>query len=137
MRRKPRLCWLMRFIAVAGVVSVGAAAAADRGFPFDSELLLDVRPMKGSKRVPMMDVAADGHAAIELWCNSVEGQVAVVESSITVTTGRQTDRQCDPARMRGDEELLAALVQATSWSREGNLLTLRGSKTLRFRQPTN
>ena len=35
------------------------------------------------------------------------------------------ERQCDAARMRGDDELLEALLQATSWTRDGDVLTLR------------
>ena len=118
-------------------ILAGSVIAADRGFPFDRELMLDVRPMKGSRRVPMMEVAPDGRATIDLWCNSVEGKIVVVDSSVTVTTGRQTDRQCDPARMRGDDELLAVLSQVVSWTRERDLLTLHGPKNLRFRQPSN
>ncbi len=119
------------------VAMAGAAFGAESGFPFDSELTLDAHPMKGSKRVPMIEVGRDGRAAIDLWCNSVEGQIVIVESAISVMTGKMTDRQCDPARMRGDEELLAALQQATSWARERDVITLRGGKTLRFRPPSN
>jgi heat shock protein HslJ len=111
--------------------------AADSTFPFDSELLLDVKPMKGSKRVPILGIGPKGETAIDLWCNSVEAQIVVIESTITIMTGRKTDRQCDAARMRNDEELLATLQQVTSWRREGDVLTLRGGKTLRFRQATN
>jgi len=114
-----------------------ASLAADSMFPFDSELLLDVKPMKGSKRVPILGIGPKGEAAIDLWCNSIEAQIVVVESTITIMTGQKTDRQCDPARMRGDDELLATLQQVTSWRREGDVLMLRGGKTLRFRQPTN
>jgi hypothetical protein len=39
--------------------------------------------------------------------------------------------------MRGDDELLATLQQVTSWRREGDVLMLRGGKSLRFRQATN
>jgi heat shock protein HslJ len=133
---RARLVRLCSFV-VAAMLSVTTTVILAAEFPFDSELVLDVRPMKGSKRVPTMEVAADGRAAIELWCNSVEGQIVVADSSISVMTGKPTDRQCDPARMRGDEDLLGALTQATSWSRDGNVVTLRGAKTLRFRQPTN
>ena len=56
---------------------------------------------------------------------------------VSAMTGAKTDRQCDSARMLGDTDLLAALQQATSWSRAGDVVTLRGAKTLRFRQPTN
>jgi heat shock protein HslJ len=111
--------------------------AADSTFPFDSELLLDVKPMKGSKRVPILGIGPKGETAIDLWCNSVEAQIVVIESTITIMTGQKTDRQCDAARMRNDDELLATLQQVTSWRREGDVLTLRGGKTLRFRQSTN
>ena len=127
--------WLV--VLVAAIVMSGTAFAADRSFPFDSELLLDAKPMKGSKRIPVIEIGPDGRAAIDLWCNSVEGQIVVVETTITVMTGKKTQRQCDPARMRGDEELLSALLQATSWTRDGAVVTLRGAKTLRFRQPSN
>jgi heat shock protein HslJ len=127
--------------ALVGVIvaaaMLGPAGADEKGFPFDSELMLDVRPMKGSKRVPIIEIGPDGRAAIDLWCNSVEGRIVIVQASITVMTGKMTDRQCDPARMRGDEELLAALQQATSWSRERDVITLRGGKPLRFRKPSN
>jgi heat shock protein HslJ len=119
------LCWMP------------AGFAAESTFPFDSELLLDAKPMKGSKRVPILGIGPKGEAAIDLWCNSIEAQIVVVESTISIMTGQKTDRQCDPARLRGDDDLLAALQQVTGWRREGDVLTLRGGKTLRFRQPTN
>jgi len=124
-------------ILVAIIGATSTTFAAERSFPFDSELMLDAKPMKGSKRIPVMTIGPNGKAEIDLWCNSVEGQVVVVESTITVMTGAKTERNCDPARSRSDDELLAALMQATTWSREGDVLTLRGAKTLRFRQATN
>ena len=129
---------LVAWLVILGMIGTGTAGlAAERSFPFDSELLLDAKPMKGSKRVPIMTIGPNGKAEIDLWCNSVEGQIVVVDSTITVMTGAKTERQCDPARSRGDDELLAALLQATSWTRDGGVLTLRGAKTLRFRQATN
>ena len=47
------LCALM-----AGVAGPGLAQQSE--FPFDGELILDVRPMPGSKRIPNMDIAAKG-----------------------------------------------------------------------------
>jgi heat shock protein HslJ len=121
---------------VAAIV-LGSPSKAENGFPFDSELILDVDPMRGSKRIPNMDVAADGAIALEMWCNRVEGQVIVAADTITVLTGQATDRQCAPERVRGDEELLAALTQVTNWRREGSIVSLIGPRTLRFRIPTN
>jgi heat shock protein HslJ len=126
--------WLLALVII---VMCGPSLAAERSFPFDSELMLDARPMKGSKRVPVIGIGRNGEATIDLWCNSIEGQIVVIDSTISVMTGAKTDRQCDSARMLGDADLLAALQQATSWSRAGDVVTLRGAKTLRFRQPTN
>ena len=129
-----RAGWLLALVVIT--ISM-PSLAAERSFPFDSELMLDARPMKGSKRVPVIGIGRNGEAAIDLWCNSIEGQIVVIDSTISVMTGAKTERQCDAARMRSDEDLLAALLQATSWSRDGDVVTLRGAKTLRFRQPTN
>jgi heat shock protein HslJ len=131
---------LLRHFAVVCLTVLGTipmSLAADGTFPFDKELLLDVKPMKGSKRVPILGIGPKGETAIDLWCNSVEAQIVVVDSTITILTGHKTERQCDPARMRGDDDLLAALQQVTSWRREGDVLMLRGGTTLRFRQATN
>ena len=132
-------CLLRGFGVVCLTVlgTIPTSLAADSTFPFDKELLLDVKPMKGSKRVPILGIGPKGETAIDLWCNSVEAQIVVVDSTITILTGQKTERQCDPARMRGDDDLLAALQQVTSWRREGDVLMLRGGKTLRFRQATN
>jgi heat shock protein HslJ len=128
--------WLAVF-SLAVLACMPTRLAADSTFPFDSEFLLDVKPMKGSKRVPVLGIGPKGEAAIDLWCNSVEAQIVVVESTITIMTGQKTARQCDPARMRSDDDLLAALLQVTNWRREGHVLTLRGAKTLRFHKATN
>ena len=131
---------MLRSLVILLVVIFGSAVtsvAAERSFPFDSELLLDAKPMKGSKRIPGITIGPNGKAEIDLWCNSVEGQIVVVEGTITVMTGAKTARRCDPVRTRGDDELLEALLQATSWTRDGDMLTLRGAKTLRFRPATN
>jgi heat shock protein HslJ len=130
--------WSRCLIAVICVfAAVSGTALAQQGFPFDSELLLDVRPMPGSKRIPNMDVGANGTIALEMWCNRVEGQVIVAGGTITVLTGEPTNRQCPPERARGDEELLGALSAVTSWRREGGTVLLIGPRTLRFRVPTN
>jgi heat shock protein HslJ len=130
---------MLRSLAILAAIisSASTTFAAERTFPFDSELMLDAKPMKGSKRIPVMTVGPSGKAEIDMWCNSIEGKVVVVDSTITVMTGTKTARQCDAARTRLDDELLEALSQATTWSREGDVLTLRGAKTLRFRQATN
>src|ERR1700755_3371286 len=101
-------------LAAAVMISQAAVAVRAQEFPFEGELLLDARPMAGSKRIPNMDVAANGTIALEMWCNRVEGQVIVAGDTITVLTGQPTNRQCPPDRARSDEDLLGALTTVTN-----------------------
>jgi heat shock protein HslJ len=131
---------MRRVIVVLGMaltVAFAREAFARSEFPFGKELFLDARPMKGSKRIPIIDVAENGTAAIDLWCNSVQAQLVVVNDTITVLTGQQTDRACPPERARGDQEIMDALQQVTNWRREGDSVVLIGPRTLRFRLPTH
>ena len=52
-------------------------------------------------------------------------------------TGPPAERACTPERTRGDAELLDALNAVTNWRRQGDIVTLIGPKSLRFRVPTN
>ena len=118
--------------------AMAAADAAERGFPYNSELIMDAKPMRGSKRVPMLVIGAQGETTIEGWCNNVKAQLVVAADTVTILTGASTEQQCPAERMRADEELMAALMEITHWRREGDVLTLRGGKTpLRFRPLTN
>jgi heat shock protein HslJ len=132
-----RLCVACLGTLAALLAGVLTAPAAETGFPFDRELMLDVRPMKGAKRVPMLTIGPSGEAAIDLWCGSIKAQIAIAADTITIATGDRTSQQCTPERMRGDEDLLAALVAVTNWHRVDDVLTLRGPKTLRFRASTH
>jgi heat shock protein HslJ len=125
-------------LTLTALLTAGTApTAADQGFPYDKELLLDAKPMKGSKRLPILTIAPSGTATIDLWCDSAPAQFAVTGNALTITPGAKTGRQCDPARMKGDDDLLATLEQVTTWQRQGSVLTLNGTKALRFRATTN
>ena len=123
-------------IGLATVVP-GTSSAADATFPFDRELVLDAPPMKGSKQMPRIEVATSGAAEIGLWCNSMRGQVIVVNDTITILPGPRTENQCAPERGQGDEDMLAALTEMTNWRWDGDKLMLTGARTLRFRLQTN
>lgn len=132
----------MRGVSVVLGVALAAAIAGEvfarSEFPFGKELFLDVRPMKGSKRIPIIEVAENGAAAIDLWCNSVQAQLVVLNDTVTVLTGPQTNRACAPERAQGDQDIMQALQQVTRWRREGDVVLLIGdARTLRFRLPTN
>jgi heat shock protein HslJ len=122
--------------AVISTLSSDSAAAAEN-FPFNDELLLDTKPMRGSKRVPMLNIRPDGVVLIDLWCNSVQGQFVVAADTITVLTGPKTSNTCSPERERADAEMLSWLEQVTNWRREGDALALIGPRTLRFGRATN
>lgn len=127
------------FWLVCGMFA-GAAApalAGERGFPFDRELILEAAPMPGSKRVPIIEIDANGAASLDLWCVSLHGQANVGDETISIVPGPAQPAQCAADRQSGDENLLAALAQVTNWRRQGDVIELRGTTTLRFRLMTN
>ncbi len=136
--RWPFICVRPGLVLVAFVLAgLTASAAADTNFPFDHELRLDVSPKRGSKRVPVLQVSANGDAEIDLWCTSGKGQVVFADKTIAIIPVAMRDNQCSPEQLAIDESLLAELTEMTSWRREGEVIVLSGSKTLRFRMSTN
>jgi len=114
-----------------------AAAPASEPFPFSTALMLDTAPMRGSKRIPMIEIQENGMASIDLWCASARAQATVGDNSITIAPGDLQSPHCDPERQSRDEKLLAALAQVTNWRRNGELIELLGATPLRFRLMTN
>jgi hypothetical protein len=112
-------------------------ALAEDSFPFGTILMLDAAPMRGSKRMPTLEIAENGAAAIDLWCATARAQAVVADRSISIVPGAVTNTQCDPERQSRDAELLAALAQVTSWRRKGDVVELLGVTLLRFRLMTN
>ena len=136
-RRARRLVALLALIAAGATGAVAAAVAADRGFPYDGVLQLEAKPMKGSKRVPILQIESNGAAAFDLWCNKVAAQLVVVDDTITILLGARTEKQCEPDRMQADADLIAALQQVGNWRRDGDLLVLQGERSLRFHLSSN
>jgi heat shock protein HslJ len=122
-------------LALAAVAALPALAQAE--FPFERDLVLDARPMRGSKRVPILAIGADGQAQIDLWCKRGQGQATIAGDTITIAVGAMNEEPCSPERTQADEDLLAALAQATNWSMRGDVVILTGAKPLRFRAATN
>ena len=125
------------FAIVVNVTLALVTNALAQEFPFERELLLDASPLRGSKRVPGLEVGASGQATIDLWCKSGRGQVVVAGGTITIIPGEMRASQCSPEQTRADDETLAALSQVTNWRREGDILVLVGPTSLRFRAGTN
>jgi heat shock protein HslJ len=106
-------------------------------FPYDRDLVLDARPLRGGKRVPVLSIEQNGRAQIDLWCKRGSGQATIADEAITIAIGAMNDEACTPERTQADEDLIAALSQATAWSQRGDVVTLTGPKVLRFRAATN
>jgi hypothetical protein len=124
-----------RVAFVALLLFVSAAQAQD--FPFDRDLVLDARPMRGSKRVPILSVDASRQAQIDLWCKRGSGQAVIAGDTITIIIGAMRDEPCTSERAQADEDLIAALTQVTNWSFRGDVVTFTGGVTLRFRAAAN
>jgi hypothetical protein len=132
--------WTVTRVQVAAIAMVLAAATgtwAQFQFPFESEMLLDVRPLPGSKRVPILEILSNGRAAIDLWCMSGEGRVEVAGEGIRLVLGRMLEQSCTPERRARDEELAVALSQVTQWRRQDDVIILVGPTELRYRLSTH
>jgi heat shock protein HslJ len=134
--------WWGRLMAAAliggGMVFLGLTAnASAQSFPYGAELVLDANPMRGSKKIPSIDIGQDGTAAIDLWCNAVKAKLVVAANTVTIITGDLPAKQCPADRARADDDLIAALNDVTAWRMEPGALVFTGGRTLRFRVQTN
>jgi hypothetical protein len=112
-------------------------ALADDGFPFGTEMQLDVNRQPGSKRIPNLEIGDAGEVVLELWCKGGKGQFSVAGNTVIFVAGAMENRPCPPDRARADDELIAALTEAGTWKRQGDFVSFVGTKTLRFRINTN
>ena len=115
----------------------GAAPAQAQEFPFGLEMTLDGARMPGSKRIPSLEIGDNGEVVLELWCKGGTGQFSVAGNTIVFVPGEMENRSCPPDRALADDDLIAALSDAATWRRQGDFVTLIGSKQLRFRINTN
>jgi hypothetical protein len=119
--------------AIAGI----GPAHADDGFPFGTEMQLDVGRQPGSKRIPNLEIGDAGEVVLELWCKGGKGQFSVAGNTVIFVAGAIENRDCPPDRAQADDDLIAALGDVASWKRQGDSVSFIGSKTLRFRINTN
>ncbi len=125
-------------LAVLAMTAFAAnPASADEGFPFGFEMTLDAARQPGSKRIPTLEIGDNGEAKLDLWCKSGKGQFSVAGNTVIFVPGQLQDRDCPPARAQADDELVAALSEAATWKRRGDLVSFMGTRPLRFRINTN
>lgn len=133
---------LLKQAGVATLLLVAAApsasfAQADDGFPFGSEMQLEVGRQPGSKRIPNIEIGDAGEVVLELWCKGGKGQFSVAGNTVIFVAGAMENRSCAPDRAQADDDLIAALTDAATWKRQGDVVWFVGTRTLRFRINTN
>jgi heat shock protein HslJ len=126
-------------MALASILTVAALAPAraDDGFPFGLEMTMDAARQPGSKRLPSLEIGDDGEVTLELWCKGGKGQFSVAGNTVIFVAGAMENRVCPPERAQADDELVTALGEAATWTRQGDVVSFVGAKTLRFRINTN
>jgi hypothetical protein len=129
--------WPLLALLVLGVGTAVASPLRAEDFPFGMGLTLDAAPMRGSKRVPSLEIGDSGEVQLDLWCKSATGQLSVAGDSVVFVPGPVKDNSCPADRATADDNLLATLSEVTGWKREGDWLTFTGPKPLRFQLLTN
>ena len=108
-------------------------AVAEEEFPFGMTMTLDAAPQPGSKRVPNLEIGDSGEVVLVLWCKDGRGQFSVAGNTVIFVAGPFENRACPPAKAQADDELVAALSEAGTWKRQGDLVSFVGARTLHFR----
>jgi len=128
--------WVVVALAIAAA-SPAVPARADDGFPFGFLMTLDAARQPGSKRLPTLEIGDNGEAVLELWCKAGKGQFSVAGNTVIFVAGAMEDRACPPAKAQADDDLVAALSEAATWKRQGDVVSFIGPKSLRFQINTN
>lgn len=126
-------------VSLALVVAASGAtpAQAQEEFPFGFEMSLEASRMPGSKRIPNLEIGDNGEVVLELWCKGGKGQFSVAGNTVIFVPGAMENRACPPDRVQADDDLIAALGDVATWKRQGDFVTLIGTRALRFRINTN
>lgn len=123
---------------LAAAIWLGAAAPANaQSFPYDQEMLLEAKPLPGSRRVPMMEIHPNGQASVDLWCHSAVAEIAVSGNEIKFNFVSAKPENCTPERIELDQQMAKALVEVTNWRRTNDIVEFIGPTTFRFRISTH
>jgi hypothetical protein len=133
--KSPQWPLLALLVLGAGIAFTSPLHAEE--FPFGMGLTLDAAPMRGSKRVPALEIGDSGEVQLDLWCKSATGQLSVAGDSVVFVPGQVKDNNCPADRAAADDDLLATLSEVTGWKRQGDRVTFTGPKPLQFLLLTN
>ena len=130
-----RLRPLLAALLLLGMSNVPVHA---QSFPFDQEMLLEARPLPGSRRVPMMEVHPDGKASVDLWCHSAVAQLALNGNEVKFDFVSAKPENCTPERIELDQKMAKDLLEVTHWRRKNDIVEfVGGPTTFRFRISTH
>ena len=129
--------WFWRLCAAAVLLGVMVPLASAQQFPFDQEMLLDVRPLPGSRRVPILEVHTGGKGTLDMWCHRAAIEIAVSGNELKFTFTSAKPENCTPERIERDQAMAKALLEVTSWRRQNDIVTLVGPTSFRFRISTH
>jgi META domain len=124
-------------VIVAAMMLGTLMPAGAQNFPFDQEMLLETKPMPGSRRVPMMEIHANGRAAVDLWCHSAVAEVAINGNAIKFNFVSAKPESCTPERIERDQQIAKALLEVTTWRRQNDIIEFVGPTSFRFRLSTH
>jgi hypothetical protein len=130
-----RACCLPALAAVA-IVFVAAPAGA-QSFPYDQEMLLEAKPLPGSRRVPMIEVHPDGKASVDMWCHSAVAQFTIAGNDLKIEFVSAKPENCTPERIELDQAMAKAMLEITQWRRRNDMVEFVGPTTFRFRISTH
>ncbi len=128
---------LRPLLAALFLLGMSNLPASAQNFPFDQEMLLEVRPLPGSRRVPMMEVHPDGRASVDLWCHSAVAQLALTGNEVKFDFVSAKPENCTPERIELDQKMAKDLLEVTHWRRKNDIVEFVGPTTFRFRISTH
>jgi META domain-containing protein len=129
--------YLRKLCAALVLLGMSIPPASAQSFPFDQEMLLEIKPLPGSRRVPMMEVHPDGKATVDMWCHSAVAEIAVTGNDIKFTFVSAKPENCTPERIELDQAMAKALLEVTTWRRQKDIVEFVGPTTFRFRLSTH
>ena len=119
------------------LLGMSTAPAGAQSFPYDQEMILEVQPLPGVRRKPMMEVHPDGKATVDLWCHSAVAEIAVSGNEIKFNFVSAKPENCTPERIELDQKMAKELLEVTSWRRVKDIVEFIGPTTFRFRVSTH
>jgi hypothetical protein len=130
--------WALRACVALVILGGAVGLARAQDFPFDQEMLLEVKRLPDSRRVPMLEVQSGGRATVDLWCHNAVADVAVTGGEIKFTFTSATPQGCTAERIELDQAMAKGLLAVTNWRQEEDIVVLIGpATTFRFRLSTH